>query len=56
MLEYCRAFAKQIKPLPPELELSDFYHLSEPQKMAKNYLLQWVQALQHMPYKSTLNK
>ena len=26
MLEYCRVFAKKIKPLPPELELSDFYH------------------------------
>ena len=56
MLEYCPVFAKQTKPLPPELELPDFYHLSEPQKMAKYYLLQWVQALQHMPYKSTLNK
>ena len=56
MLEYCPVFAKQTKPLPPELELPDFYHLSEPQKMAKYYLLQWVQALQHMPYTSTLNK
>ena len=26
MLEYYRAFAKKIKPLPPEPELSDFYH------------------------------
>ena len=32
MLEYYRAFAKQIKPLPPEPELSDFYHPSEAQK------------------------
>ena len=32
MLEYCRVFAKQIKPLPPEPELSDFCHLSENQK------------------------
>ena len=32
MLEYCRVFAKQIKPLPPEPELSDFYHPSEIQK------------------------
>ena len=32
MLEYYRVFAKQIKPLPPEPELSDFYHLSENQK------------------------
>ena len=32
MLEYYRVFAKQIKPLPPERELSDFYHPSETQK------------------------
>ena len=32
MLEYCRVFAKQMKPLPPEPQLSDFYHLSEEQK------------------------
>ena len=32
MLEYYRVFAKQIKPLPPEPKLSDFYHLSEAQK------------------------
>ena len=32
MLEYYRIFAKQIKPLPPELQLSDFYHPSESQK------------------------
>ena len=32
MLEYCRVFAKQIKSLPPEPQLSDFYHLSEAQK------------------------
>ena len=32
MLEYSRVFAKQIKPLPPEPKLSDFYHLSEAQK------------------------
>ena len=31
MLEYYRAFAKQIKPLPPEPQLSDFYHPSETQ-------------------------
>ena len=28
ILEYYRAFAKKIKPLPPEPELSDFYHPS----------------------------
>ena len=32
MLEYCRVFAKQIKSLPSEPELSDFYHPSENQK------------------------
>ena len=32
MLEYYRVFAKKIKPLPPEPELSDFYHPSEVQK------------------------
>ena len=32
MLEYHRVFAKRIKPLPPEPELSDFYHPSEAQK------------------------
>ena len=32
MVEYYRVFAKQIKPLPPEPELSDFYHPSENQK------------------------
>ena len=32
MFEYYRVFAKKIKPLPPEPELSDFYHPSENQK------------------------
>ena len=32
MLEYYRVFGKQIKPLPPEPELSNFYHPSETQK------------------------
>ena len=32
ILEYYRVFAKQIKPLPPEPQLSDFYHPSEAQK------------------------
>ena len=32
MAEYYRVFAKQIKPLPPKPELSDFYHPSEAQK------------------------
>ena len=32
ILEYYRVFAKQIKPLPLEPQLSDFYHPSEAQK------------------------
>ena len=32
MFEYYRVFAKQIKFLPPEPQLSDFYHPSEVQK------------------------
>ena len=32
MLEYYRVLAKQVKPLPPESQLSDFYHPSEEQK------------------------
>ena len=32
MVEYYRVFAKQIKPLPPELELSDFYQPSGTRK------------------------
>ena len=32
MLEYYRIFAKKLKPLPPEPQLSDFYHPSETQK------------------------
>ena len=56
MLEYYGVFVKQIKSLPPEPDLSDLYHPSGAQKMVNYYLLQWVQALQHMPYTSTLNK
>ena len=32
MLEYYRVFAKQIRPVPPEPQLSDFYHPSEAPK------------------------
>ena len=44
---------KKMKPLPPEPEFSEFYHPWEVQKMVNYYLLQWVQALQHMPYANT---
>ena len=39
ILEYYRVFAKQIKPLPPEPKLSDFYH---PSKIQKNGELLFV--------------
>ena len=32
MLEYYRVFAKQIKPMPPEPQLSDFHHPPETKK------------------------
>ena len=35
MLEYCRVFAKQIKPLPPGTQLSHFYYPSEAQKSSE---------------------
>ena len=38
-LLYYRVFAKQINPLPPEPQLSDFYHPSEGQKLVISYLL-----------------
>ena len=56
MLEYHQIFPKKIKPLLPEPQLFHFYHPLETQKMVNYYLLQWVQALQHMLYTSTLNK
>ena len=37
MLEYYRVFAKQIKSLPPEPELSDFHHPSENQENGNHY-------------------
>ena len=35
VLKYYHVFAKKIKPLPPEPQLSDFYHASENQKNGK---------------------
>ena len=43
MLEYYRVFGKQVKPLPPEHQLSDFYQRFK--KIVNYYLLQWAQAL-----------
>ena len=48
ILKYDHAFAKPIKPLSTDPELSDFYHPPENQKNDDYYLLQWVQALQHI--------
>ena len=39
MLECYRVLAKQIKPLPPEPESSDFYHSSKDQNMVNYQLL-----------------
>ena len=39
VLEYYRVFAKQIKPLPPEPQLSDFYQPSESQKNGELLLI-----------------
>ena len=35
ILEYYRVFAKKIKPLPPEPQLSDFYNPSQAQKIGE---------------------
>ena len=53
ILEYYQVFAKQIKPLPPEPQLSNFYHQSGAQKMVNYYLLQQAQVWKHMPFTST---
>ena len=42
MVEYYRVFAKQIKPLPPEHQLSDFCLPPETPKNVNYYLLQSV--------------
>ena len=56
MLEYYRVFAKQIKPLPPEPQLSNFYRPSEGQKNGELVFAAVLQAQQHMLFTSTLNK
>ena len=55
MLEFYRVFAKQIKPLPLEPHYQIFIIHQRIKKMVNCYLLQWVQAWQHMPYTGTLN-
>ena len=39
MLEYYRVFAKKIRPLPPEPELSDFFPIHQRIKKMVNYFL-----------------
>ena len=39
MLEYYRVFAKKKEPLPPEPEVSDFYHLTRHKEMVNYYFL-----------------
>ena len=56
MVGYYRVFAKRIKPLPREPQLSDFYQSSEDQKNGELFFLQWVQTWQHIPFTSILNK
>ena len=48
MLEYYRVFAKQIKTMPPEPQLSDLYHPSEAQKNGE--LLFFTVATDIAPY------
>ena len=57
MLEYYRVFAKWIKPLPSEPQLSDFYLPSERHKNGELLLVTvWAQHWQHMLFASLLNK
>ena len=54
MLAYYRVFAKQIKPSPPEPELSDFYHPSEAKKNGE--LLFVAVGTGIVPYANTVNE
>ena len=56
MLEYCRVFAKKQSLYHLSLNYLIFTIHQRPKKMVNYYLFQWVQALQHMPYTSTLNE
>ena len=55
-LEYYRLFAKKIKPLPPEPQLSDFYHPSEAQKNGELLFVAVGTGIVTSPYTNTLNK
>ena len=48
VVEYDRVFAKQIKPLPPEPELSDFYQPSNTQKNGELLFIALGSGIEHM--------
>ena len=56
MLGYYRVFTKRLKPLPPEPELSDFYHPSETQKNGELLFVVVGTGIATKPCTSTLNK
>ena len=56
MLGYYRVFTKRLKPLPPEPELSDFYHPSEAQKNGELLFVVVGTGIATKPCTSTLNK
>ena len=55
MLKYYQVSAKRIKRLPRKAQLSDFL-VHQKNKQMVNYLLQWVQSRQHVPFTVILNK
>ena len=56
MLEYYQVFAKQIKSLPPEPQLSDFYHPSEVQKSGELLFVAVGTGIATYALYNTLNK
>ena len=56
MLGYYRVFAKRLKPLPPEHELSDLYHPSETQKNGERLFVVVGRGIATKPSTSILNK
>ena len=56
MLEHYRIFARKLKPLPPDPELSDFYHPSGTQKNGELLFVPVGQVLEHMLSINILNK
>ena len=56
MAEYYRIFAKKLSLYPLSLNYYIFIIHQIIKKMVNYYLLQWVQAVQHIPYTNTLNK